>query len=419
MMKKPARLLVTIIVVAAILFGKISLAEDEIIVPASNDTEITVTRFSAVGKYLVVWMAPEYGFRTGHRSLARMLTEKNIEVWQSNIVESLFMPQGTTSLKQLDGTYIADVIEYAYKTTGKKIIVTGDSYAASSALIGAHQWQQRKHSESYLIGAVLFTPYTYAYIPPLGMEPEYLPIVSATNIPMMIYQAKGSATIGQFEMLVNKLQQHNNPVYTKFVPDVMSLFYQDPPTADMQNNAKALPGNILQMITVLEKHKVPAEPVPLTVTETVKSGIDILLKEYKGIGGPVPIKLKNIDGHTVTKDNFTGQITVINFWATWCPPCIEEIPSLNRLKKKMADVPFELISINYAEDDKTIVDFMKEVNVEFPVLLDKNGEFAKQWNVISYPSTFIIDSRGVIQYGVNAAIEWDNPAVIQKLKALQ
>ena len=419
MMKKPARLLVATIVVTSILFGKISLAEDEIIVPASNDTEITVTRFAAAGKYVMVWLAPEYGFRTGHRSLARMLTEHNIEVWQSNIVESLFMPQGTTSLKQLDGTYIADVIEYAYKTTGKKIIVTGDSYAASSALIGAHQWQQRKHSDSYLIGAVLFTPYTYAYIPPLGVEPEYLPIVSATNIPMMIYQAKGSATIGQFELLVNKLQQHNNPVYTKFVPDVMSLFYQDPPTVDMQKNAKALPGNILQMITVLEKHKVPAEPIPLTVTETVKSGIDILLKEYKGIGGPVPIKLKNIDGNTVTKDNFTGQITVINFWATWCPPCIEEIPSLNRLKKKMADVPFELISINYAEDDKTIIDFMKEVNVEFPVLLDKNGEFAKQWNVISYPSTFIIDSKGVIQYGVNAAIEWDDPAVIQKLKALQ
>ena len=419
MMKKPARLLVATIVVTSFLFGKISLAEDEIIVPASNDTEITVTRFAAAGKYVMVWLAPEYGFRTGHRSLARMLTEQNIEVWQSNIVESLFMPQGTTSLKQLDGTYIADVIEYAYKTTGKKIIVTGDSYAASSALIGAHQWQQRKHSDSYLIGAVLFTPYTYAYIPPLGVEPEYLPIVSATNIPMMIYQAKGSATVGQFELLVNKLQQHNNPVYTKFVPDVMSLFYQDPPTVDMQKNAKALPGNILQMITVLEKHKVPAEPIPLTVTETVKSGIDILLKEYKGIGGPVPIKLKNIDGNTVTKDNFTGQITVINFWATWCPPCIEEIPSLNRLKKKMADVPFELISINYAEDDKTIIDFMKEVNVEFPVLLDKNGEFAKQWNVISYPSTFIIDSKGVIQYGVNAAIEWDDPAVIQKLKALQ
>ena len=419
MMRKPARLLGATIVVTSFLFGKISLAEDEIIVPASNDTEITVTRFAAAGKYLIVWLAPEYGFRTGHRSLARMLTEQNIEVWQSNIVESLFMPQGTTSLKQLDGTYIADVIEYAYKTTGKKIIVTGDSYAASSALIGAHQWQQRKRSDSYLIGAVLFTPYTYAYIPPLGMEPEYLAIVSATNIPMMIYQAKGSATIGQFELLVNKLQQHNNPVYTRFVPNVMSLFYQEPPTAEMQIQAKALPGNIKMMISVLEKHDVPARPIPLQASATIKSGIDVLLKKYKGENAPIPIKLKDIDGNIVSKDDFAGQVTIINFWATWCPPCIEEIPSLNRLNKKLSGSSFELISINYAEDNKTIAEFMKSVNVEFPVLLDKNGEFAKQWNVISYPSTFIIDSKGVIQYGVNAAIEWDDPEVIQKLKALQ
>ena len=419
MMKKSARLLVALIVVTSILFGKISLAEDEIIVPASNDTEITVTRFSAAGKYLMVWLAPEYGFRTGHRSLARMLTEQNIEVWQSNIAESLFLPQSTVSLKQLDGTYIADVIEYAYKTTGKRIIVAGDSYATGSALLGAHEWQRRQHTDRYLIGAVLFTPYTYAYIPPLGMEPEYLPIVSATNIPLMIYQAKGSATIGQFELLVNKLQQHNNPVYTRFVPNVMSLFYQEPPTAEMQLQAKALPGNIKMMIAVLEKHDVPARPIPLQASATIKSGIDVLLKKYKGENGPIPIELKDIDGNTVSKDDFAGQVTIINFWATWCPPCIEEIPSLNRLNKKLAGSSFELISINYAEDNKTIAEFMKSVNVEFPVLLDKNGKFAKQWNVISYPSTFIIDSKGVIQYGVNAAIEWDDPEVIQKLKALQ
>lgn len=417
-MEKPPGFLTSLLLGTLISFSEICFAEDEIIVPASDDIEITVERFAASGKYLMVWLAPEYGFRSQHRSMARMLTEQGIEVWQSNIVESLFLPQGTASLKQLDGKYIADVIEYAHKTTGKKIVVVGDSYAASSALIGAHQWQQRKHTDSHLIGAVLFTPYTFAYIPPLGMAPEYMPIVSATNIPMMIYQGKGSATIGELELLVNKLQQHNNPIYTKIIPDVMSLFYQDPPTIDMRKNAKALPGNIKTMIAVLEKHEVPVNPVPLKTTIKTKSGIDVLLKEYKGKNGPIPIKLKDIDGNAVSKDDFTGQVTIVNFWATWCPPCIEEIPSLNRLKKKMAGLPFELISINYAEDNKTIREFMKTVNVEFPVLLDQNGDFAEKWNVISYPSTFIIDAKGTIRYGVNAAIEWDDPEVIQKIKSL-
>jgi thiol-disulfide isomerase/thioredoxin len=173
------------------------------------------------------------------------------------------------------------------------------------------------------------------------------------------------------------------------------------------------------MISVLERHEMPASPIPLQTHTTTKSGIDVLLKEFKGKNGPIPIKLKDIDGNTVSKDDFTGQITIVNFWATWCPPCIEEIPSLNRLKKKMEGLPFELISINYAEDNKTIREFMKAVNVEFPVLLDDKGDFAKKWSVISYPSTFIIDAKGNIKYGVNAAIEWDDPAVIQKIKALQ
>ena len=61
---------------------------------------------------------------------------------------------------------------------------------------------------------------------------------------------------------------------------------------------------------------------------------------------------------------------------------------------------------------------MQRVQVDFPVLLDQRGEFAKQWKVISYPSTFVIDADGKIRYGVNAAIEWDRPEIINKLKSL-
>ena len=61
---------------------------------------------------------------------------------------------------------------------------------------------------------------------------------------------------------------------------------------------------------------------------------------------------------------------------------------------------------------------MKEIAVEFPVLIDKDGAFAKQWKVISYPSTFIIDTHGKIRYGVNSAILWDDPELIDTIKSL-
>lgn len=393
-------------------------AGDEIIVPVSSETDISVEHFSSSGEYLILWLAPEYGFRPTHRSLAQRLSMHNIEIWQTNIAESLFLPQSLRSIKQLDGKYVADLIEYAYKTTGKKIIVAGDSYAAINVLRGVNQWQQRKQTVSYLIGAILFSPYAYAYIPQLGQPPQFMPIVSATNIPVMIYQAGKSGNIGQFEQLLEKLQQHNAPVYSQLLPEIMGLFYAEEPTPEIQKNTKKLPVNIKRMITALERHKLSLIPIPLKDIKNNKSGIDISLKKFTGKSVPLPIDLKNAHGNTMIKDNYKGQITVVNFWATWCPPCVEEIPSLNQLKMKMSGLPFELISINYAEDNKTILDFMKKINIEFPVLMDKNGDFAKKWNVITYPSTFIIDTNGQIKYGINAAIEWDSPEVIQTIKSL-
>lgn len=410
--------ILVMIFATSFLLSDVCFAETDMVLTVSTGDEITVERFPASGKYLMVWLAPEYGFRGAHRSLARMLTEQNIEVWQSNIVESLFMPQGSTSIKKLNGLRVADIIEHAHKITGKKIIVVGDSYATVSALQGAHQWQRKNQIKPYLIGAVLFSPYTYSTIPPLGQLPEYMPVISSTNIPIMIYQAKNNGNIGQFDSLVEKLQQHGNPVYTRLTPKVMSFFYEDHPTKEMMEQVKPLPINIRKMISVLEKHSVPKKPIALKHLKENKSGIDIYLKKYKGSITPLAINLRDSYGNAVVKNNFKGQVTVINFWATWCPPCVEEIPSLNRLKHKMAGLPFELISVNYAEDKKTILEFMEKVKVEFPVLLDQNGDFAKKWNVITYPSTFVIDKEGKIRYGVNAAIEWDNPEFIEKLKAL-
>ncbi|MDH3535841.1 MAG: TlpA family protein disulfide reductase, partial [Gammaproteobacteria bacterium] len=319
---------------------------------------------------------------------------------------------------RLDGDTIADLVEYVHRHTGKKIALAGDSYAAMAALLGARSWQGRKLDDPYLVGAVLFTPYSYAYIPSLGLEPEYVPIVESTNIPLMIYQAQNSGTTGGFAALLEKLRLHENPVYTRIVPGVMSLFYEEPPSRAMIDSAAPIALNIRQMLAVLARHEFPAGPAAIANAAPVRSGIDIYLKEFNGKNPPLTIKLTDIDGNPVVRSDFEGRVTLVNFWATWCPPCIEEIPSLNRLQLKMAGRPFELISINYAEDRETVVNFLRRVNVDFPVLLDTDGAYARTWNVITYPSTFVVGPQGKIRFGVNAAIEWDDPELIRKLESL-
>lgn len=388
---------------------------EEIVLP---DSDVMAESYPAEGEYLLVWFAPEYGFRETHREMARRLADVGIEVWQSNIVTSVFMPQSTSSVRQLDGNHGADLVEYAHQKTGKKILVGGDSYAATTALLAARKWQERQHQSSYLVGAILFSPYSYTHIPKLGEDPEYMPIMDATNIPIMIYQAGNSAIISQFDDVMEKLQQHGNPVYRKKMPGIMSLFYQVPPTKDMIARADKIPGSVKQMIILLDKHTIPDAPIPLNRTDEQKTGIDVELTPFNGNSNPLPINLETMNGSTFEMSDYRGQVTLINFWATWCPPCIEEIPSLNRLRNKLSGKEFQLISINYAEDKRAIIEFMDKVDVEFPVLLDYNGETASRWNVISYPSTFVIDKNGEIAYGVNAAIEWDSPDVIRQIETL-
>jgi thiol-disulfide isomerase/thioredoxin len=408
-------------------------AESDIVVPVSSEVDIEIETFPSTGKYLILWLAPEYGLRRNHRFMASKLTEENIEVWLGNIAESLFLPQTTGSLKQLDGKYVAKLIDYAHQQTGKKIIVAGDSYAALNVLLGIHHWQYKTADLSYLIGAILFSPSLYAYVPSLGLPAEFLPIASATNIPIMIYQGQKSGNVTQFKPLLEELQKNDSAVYFKFIPNIRSLFYAQEPSKEMIETIKLLSPNIRKMITLLESHTFPDKPIALKVKSLTnplttltkgltnkenKSGIDTAIKEFKGNFKPSTIELHDAYGNSYSKNDYKGQITIVNFWATWCPPCVKEIPSLNRLKKKMSDYSFELISINYAEDNKTILSFMEKVNVEFPVLLDLDGKFAAKWNVITYPSTFIIGPNGKIKYGINAAIEWDDAEVIEQIKSL-
>lgn len=391
----------------------------EFSIVASDGTELNFLRYPAVGDFLIIWIAPGYGIHERSIQVAQQVAAKGVEIWQIDLADALFLPHSTEQMRAFTGKYIADLIEKAHQQTGKKILLSARSYGAIPLLRGVRTWQTRQPENAYVVGAILFSPDLYTTVPSLGVDPEYLPIASATNIPIMIFQDGIRGNRWYVHQLIDTLTSGGSQPMLKILPGVSALFFSEDDAPETVQAIADLPADIVSSIKLLEKMRAPITPVAMKKQfQPVGSGIDNRLKPFKGKFLPYPIDLKDASGKRYQKDDYKNQVTVINFWATWCPPCVKEIPSLNRLREQMQDIPFELISVNYAESPATIIDFLKKVDVHFPVLLDESGKVSVRWKVIAFPSTFIIGADGKIHYGVNAAIHWDNPEVISAFKDL-
>lgn len=390
----------------------------EIDVTAHDGTDLNLHHYPAQGDVLAVWIASGYGLSSRDVQLARGLAQQGIEVWQIDFAQSLFQVGGSNFMRQLNPAYVADLINAAHLRTHKHIVLLSHSYGAIPTLRGATLWQQAPNRQGHLSGVVLLSPDLYASIPELGMAPDYLPIVHATTIPIMIYQAGKRGNAGQFPRLLQQLTRSNDNVFFKLMPLVTSPMYTGDTSTATLKLLPTLPHELAGVIHMLNKLPAPTSIPAYNFQHENAARLDSRLKPYRAQPQPNPISLRSADNRHVTIDDYKGKVTVINFWATWCRPCREEIPSLNRLRKAMHGKPFQLISVNYAETADTVNAFLKLVKVEYPVLLDSKGETSARWNVIAYPSTFVIGSNGKIRYGVNAAIEWDAPEVIRLLEGL-
>jgi len=398
--------------------NKPSLPDTAMVVRTYDGNELSLYQYPAKGNELVIWVN---GRSWDEREIqtAMDLASSGIEVWQIDFAEALMQTSGSNLLRNLDAEYVADIIDAAHQKSNKKVILMAQSFAAIPALGGATLWQQRKTHHGRLSGAVLFSPDLSTALPALGKDPEYLPIVRATNIPMIIYQGSLHGPTQQFDRLIGQLSSNNPNVFFKLLPGVTSVFFHDQNSDEVINFLKVLPakmGELFKLFDTLAVKESKSVYVPPKNISNVRP--DIRLKPYAGNPSPSAIDLEDTNGKRYRLNDFRGKVTVVNFWATWCPPCVEEIPSLNRLREQMKGQPFELITINYAESARTIREFMQKVSVQFPVLVDPNGKTAQRWNVIGFPSTFVIGPDGNIHYGVNAAIHWDSEEAINALRAL-
>jgi peroxiredoxin len=129
--------------------------------------------------------------------------------------------------------------------------------------------------------------------------------------------------------------------------------------------------------------------------------------------------LQDTRGKLHRLSDYRGKPVIINFWATWCPPCREELPSMNRAWHKIKEEGIAMLAINMGEDEDTIFIFSADYPTDFTVLMDQSGEVIEQWPVRGLPTTFVIAPDGTIAYRAIGSREWDARELLDSVRALK
>jgi thiol-disulfide isomerase/thioredoxin len=137
-------------------------------------------------------------------------------------------------------------------------------------------------------------------------------------------------------------------------------------------------------------------------------------------GGPTPaLRLNSLAGDELKLDDFRGRTVIVNFWATWCEPCVAEMPALQRLRNRLAALGIEVIAVNYEENPGRIQPFVERLGLTFPIVRDHDGTARSAWRVNVFPASFVIGPDQRIVWRAAGEIDWDDPRVEAQIRNLR
>ncbi len=129
--------------------------------------------------------------------------------------------------------------------------------------------------------------------------------------------------------------------------------------------------------------------------------------------------LSDLDDNLHRLSDYRGRVVIINFWATWCPPCRAEMPSMQRAWEQLEAEGVVMLGIDVGEDEDTVFQFTANYPVDFPLLLDRDSAVIDQWPVRGLPTTFVVDPGGKIRYQAIGGREWDQLELLRIVRSLK
>ena len=157
--------------------------------------------------------------------------------------------------------------------------------------------------------------------------------------------------------------------------------------------------------------------VAATAVALVVAGLGLFVGRARS-GVASDLVVPDLQGNAVRLSALRGKVVFLNLWATWCPPCREEMPSMERLYQRFRTRDFTMLAVSADEDKAAVEAFVKDHQVSFPVLFDPQRQVGDAYGVWGYPETFLIDRAGTIVEHVRGPRPWDNPDQVARIEKL-
>jgi peroxiredoxin len=141
------------------------------------------------------------------------------------------------------------------------------------------------------------------------------------------------------------------------------------------------------------------------------------LKPWSGAATPA-LQLEDADGAMHSLTDYRGKVVLVNFWATWCVPCREEMPSIESLRRTLEGKPFAVLAVNVGESARVARSFGQKLDLGFALLLDRDTRVAKAWSARVLPASYLIGPDGKIRYSYLGELDWSSAEVRARIEML-
>jgi thiol-disulfide isomerase/thioredoxin len=383
--------------------------------------DVPVSVFVAEGPVLV-WLPSEHGLLPGHVFQAERLQAAGIEVWLPDPFAGYFLPTAPSSFDRIPTRLVPRLIEAGSRNGKRPVFVFGNDRAAPWLLEGLREWQIEHPGAEHLRGLLLMSPYLHTGLPEVGEMPEFHPIARATNLPVYLIQPVLSPQYPMLQEVRSLLETGGSAVALRILPEVRDRFFFRPNTLEAEEDLKSeFADELIRGMRLLAR--VPAARVPPALTaEQVRLATptrqERLLEPLYTRPEAPPLRLPDLEGELHDLTDYRGDVVLINFWASWCPPCVREMPSMQQLEDQLRDQGFRILAVNLGESEATIRAFLERVGTDFTVLLDPQRASLEDWRALAYPSSYLVDRQGRLSHSLYGAIEWHEPGVVAQIQEL-